>query len=181
MFSFAKNKSISVQVALTSQNFSDLLHLPLSQEALAQFQELTHGLEQMVLSEDINKWSYVWGSTSFSSTRIYKELVDHPVVDQAFRWLWRCPCQPKHKVFLWLLLKDRLSTRNILRRRHMNLESYNCVLCTDSMEETLEHLFLRCTFARQCWNLLGITVPQNYTFSVLFQSSKSGCSRIFSW
>lgn len=121
-------------------------------------------MEHMTLSEGRDKWSYIWGSTSFSSSRIYKELMDHPLVDQAYKWIWDCPCQPKHKVFFWLLLKDRLSTRNILRRRHMNLESYNCVLCNNSVEETLEHLFLHCNFARQCWSSLGIVVPQNSSF-----------------
>jgi hypothetical protein len=83
------------------------------------------------------------------------------VVNPAF---WKCPSQPKHKVFFWLLLKDRLSTRNILRRRNMVIENYNCVLCNYSVEETLEHLFLHCDFAKQCWNLLGIDIPTNSNF-----------------
>ena len=27
----------------------------------------------------------------------------------AFKWLWKSSCQNKHKVFFWLLLKDRLA------------------------------------------------------------------------
>jgi hypothetical protein len=49
--------------------------------------------------------------------------------------------QKRHKVFFWLLLKDRLSTRNILRRRNQALPSYECVLYNLHVEETLEHLF----------------------------------------
>jgi hypothetical protein len=31
-----------------------------------------------------------------------------------FRWLWKTCCQNKRKIFFWLLLKDRLSTRQLL-------------------------------------------------------------------
>jgi hypothetical protein len=53
------------------------------------------------------------------------------------------------KVFRWLLLKDRLSTRNIPRRKHMNLDSYNYELRALGVEESTEHLFLHCPFAQQ--------------------------------
>jgi hypothetical protein len=53
-------------------------------------------------------------------------------------------------VFFWLLLKDRLSTRYILRRRNQVIPWYECVLCNLHVEETLKHLFLHCNFARSC-------------------------------
>jgi hypothetical protein len=40
----------------------------------------------------------------------------------------------------------------------MALESYNCVLCQQSIEETNTHLFLNCQFAKICWSLIGITI-----------------------
>lgn len=103
----------------------------------------------------------IWGSDKFSSSRIYKELMDHPVVHQAFKWVWANPCQPKHKVFFWLLLKDRLSTRNILRRKHMVIDNYNCVICNDNVEETIKHLFIDCAFAKECCAVLGVNLLGN--------------------
>ena len=97
--------------------------------------------------------------------------MDHPVVHPVFNWIWASPCQPKHKVFFWLLLKDRLSTRNILRRKHMAIDSYNCVLCSHSIEETSEHLFLSCYFAKQC-SLLGIDTSDNSRFPEIASSFK---------
>jgi len=35
-----------------------------------------------------------------------------------------------------------------------SLESYNRVLCSSQVEETLEHLFFHCPFASSCWDLL---------------------------
>lgn len=48
--------------------------------------------------------------------------------------------------FSWLLLHDQINTRNMLHRRSMHLDNYNCVLCADSTEETLIHLFWNCPF-----------------------------------
>lgn len=64
-----------------------------------------------------------------------------------------------HKVFLWLLAEDMPSTMNVLKRKNMHLQSFDCVLCGDSCEETVEHLFLQCRFSRSCWNYIGVHVP----------------------
>jgi hypothetical protein len=45
--------------------------------------------------------------------------VGHRNVSQVYKWLCKCFCQHKHKVFFWLLLKDMLSTRNVLRRKNL--------------------------------------------------------------
>jgi len=87
---------------------------------------------------------------------MYKKLIGHHPNDPAFNWIWKSFCQPKHKVFTWLLLKDRLSTRNILRRKNLHLESYNCELCNQGVEESSEHLFIHCPFAQQCWGLFNL-------------------------
>jgi hypothetical protein len=41
----------------------------------------------------------------------------------------------------------------------MHLDSYNCELCILQREETLGHLFFKCSFARNCWQLIGVVVP----------------------
>jgi hypothetical protein len=69
---------------------------------------------------------------------------------------------PKIKFFAWLLLNDRLNTRNILRRRKKFLEEgYNCVLCQDGVEETIEHLFFDCPSTVSRWYDLGIIWDEN--------------------
>jgi len=46
----------------------------------------------------------------------------------------------------------------------MFLESYNCVLCQEGVEESRDHRFLICTFARECWSLLGLNLPLQCSF-----------------
>jgi hypothetical protein len=135
-------------------------------------------MQETQLNENKDIWKFIWGSR-FKSSKAYKELMGHSQVHEAYKWLWGCFCQPKHKVFFWLLIKDRLSTRNILKRKSMALDSYNCVLCTENVEETIEHLFLHCSFATQCWSLLNLDIPSNSTFPDIVIHFKSSLQSQF--
>lgn len=113
------------------------------------------------LSEDNDRWVYSWGSNIIASAKVCRILVGHENVHVIYKWLWKSQCQAKHKVFFWLFIKDRLSTRNLLRRRNMHLDSYNCALCNMLVEESVYHLFLDRSFARMCWDILNIDIPLN--------------------
>jgi hypothetical protein len=93
---------------------------------------------------------------SFSSSKAYKLLRGTLESSPLFNWLWSSSNLGKHKFFFWLLLRDRLNTRNILRSKNRILEDYSCVLCSSGSEETLEHLFFTCPFSQDCWDTLHI-------------------------
>jgi hypothetical protein len=96
----------------------------------------------------------------------------HPV----YGWLWRSlrsACQNKRKFFFWLLLKDRLSTRKLLRQKNMFLQDYNCVLCRLRIEESPIHLFLSLPVAIQCWNLLHLVIGNLIDPFAILMSFKS--------
>ena len=57
-------------------------------------------------------------------------------------------------IFFWLLLLDRLNTRNLLGRKRFELPSYSCVTINCPEEETLVHLFLSCPFVEACWDYI---------------------------
>jgi len=76
------------------------------------------------------------------------------------------------RFFFWLLLKDRLSTRDLLRRKGMLLQSHNCVLCNHHSDETLEHLFLLCPMAVQFWTSIGLLIPAFTNHNDVFISFK---------
>lgn len=181
LHSFAKAKHISVQSYISTEDRSELFHLPLSVQAYDQFQQLESFLEEFSLQDGNDVWNYIWGSSNFTSSKAYQHLIGSVPVHQAYRWLWNSSCQPKRKLFFWLLLKDMLNTRELLRRKTMDLECYICVLCPMSTEESLLHLFLHCPFAMSCWNLLGLA---NIIQADLFQTLsafKQQIHRPFSW
>ena len=63
----------------------------------------------------------------------------------------------KHRVFAWLMLVDRINTRDMLRRRKFNIGTvFTCLLCDSGCDETRNHLFFECAFGTSCWDRLGI-------------------------
>jgi hypothetical protein len=115
-------------------------------------------LENIELTSRPDTWAYIWGNSNFSSAKAYKKLIGHRQVHPAFHWIWRSKCQMKHKIFFWLLLMDRIPTKDILRRRNMHLDSYTCEMCILQRPETCAHLILRCNFAKACWASIGVSV-----------------------
>jgi len=169
LFSFAKKPHITVRGAIDAFGPSALFHLPLSDAAYLQLTDLAGKLNSLQINSEADIWAYIWGSPFFSSAKAYIHLTGHRLVHAAFIWLWKSACQNKHKVFFWLLLKDRLSTRELPRRRNMELPDYNCVHCNTPTEETLEHLFLHCPFAHNCWASINLFVGNSNPFVTLEQ------------
>jgi hypothetical protein len=87
-------------------------------------------------------------------------LAGHMPTHSFFTKVWASKRQLKHKIFSWLLLHDKLNTRDRLGIRHMALDSYNCENCIWQHRETSYHLFLRCNFALRCWASIGIQAPR---------------------
>jgi len=158
LFSFAKNKQLTLVIGRTQNPLHSLFYLPLSQQAHSQMLHLEEILSQEHFSQEKDKWTYIWNSGKFLVKKTYKHLNGHQSIHPVYKWLWASSCQAKHKVFFWLLLKDRLSTRDLLQRKNMHLQSANCVLCNSAVQETLVHLFLECPFAIQCWGSVQVQI-----------------------
>jgi hypothetical protein len=112
-------------------NIHDLFQLPLSDTAYQQFLLLNSKMDNLTLSEDNDVWHYIWGNGIFSVKGAYEAISGHSSTHHVFKLLWVTKCQSKHKVFFWLLLHDKLNTRERLRRRNMELDSYvyeKCIL-----------------------------------------------------
>lgn len=158
LFSFARSKTTILAEAKSRDSILSLFHLPLSQQAFDQLNQLRSDLQQINLNEEADHWSCIWNTGKFSVPKAYKHLKGHRTIHHSYNWIWKCSCQYKHKVFAWLILKDRISTRELLRRKNMELQDYNCVLCSLSTEESLFHLLADCPFATACWNSIGLQV-----------------------
>ena len=101
-----------------------------------------------------DNWHCLGQGSKYSSMKMYKNISEKTEVHSIFSQLWKTACRLRHKIFFWLLLHDRISTRNMLQHRSMYLESYNCALCGDGTEETSLHRFWDCPYAWTCWNIL---------------------------
>jgi hypothetical protein len=128
LYSFAVNTKITIKAAAEAKIFQDLFQTPLSVEAFEEYCKLEIIMQTLQLSEENDRWEYIWGNGSFSSAKAYKHLIGSYQTHLAYKWIWKSKCQMKHKVFFWLLLRDILNTSGLLRRKHMYLDSYVCEL-----------------------------------------------------
>jgi hypothetical protein len=107
-------------------------------------------MQQIHMQEEVDRWDGVWDSGSYSAQKVYKIISSSPHVPRTFIQLWHSKCQPKQKLFFWLVLQDRLNTKAMLKRRGMELDSYTCENCILQKEETWSHLLIKCGFSRRC-------------------------------
>lgn len=155
LFSFTRKKNCSLRFFLDN-DLNRVFFLPLSVQASDQLTELQQTMDDRQWEyNQHDSWSYTWGS-KFSSKNAYKHLQGSLEATPLFRWIWKSGALGKHKFFAWLLIKDRLSTRNILKIKNMFLDDYSCVLCVNGPEETSLHLFLECPFSSACWHSIGV-------------------------
>jgi hypothetical protein len=83
----------------------------------------------------------------------------HTHVHFIYKSLWKTNVNQSIKFFTGYGLKQT-KHKNMLRRKNMTLEPYSCENCIWQKKETLYHLFLRCNFAKACWNSIGMTPPR---------------------
>jgi hypothetical protein len=72
LFSFAKNKNISVAQFFQNNQIENQFHLPLSTKAFQEYQELQSCLQQIqVTDQSRDSWHYIWGSSTYTSSTLY--------------------------------------------------------------------------------------------------------------
>ena len=119
LFSFVIDDKVSVRDVLHTLDMSELFHLPLSPEAMEEMITVQNGLLHMDTDDSLNdSWSWIPGKGKFSAKSYYATMHAHLPVDMPAKWIWESRSTMKIKVFAWLMLNDRLNTRDLLVRRH---------------------------------------------------------------
>ena len=137
LYSFARDKMISVNEFMVASEWLQNFHLPLSIEAHDEFIQLQLDLhDTTLLSEGNDAWICTLGKGVYKPSLAYKENFKHLETHAPSCWLWKSRCQSKHKFFAWLLLHDRINTKDMLLRRHWNVtDNHNCELCSAQQVE----------------------------------------------
>ncbi len=89
------------------------------------------------------KWRWTQ-SEVFLVKSMYLFLQDSGVIDERFAHLWKLNLPLKVKIFVWLVLRRRMLTADLLLKRGWNGNG-NCALCLGA-NETADHLFAGCAF-----------------------------------
>lgn len=86
--------------------------------------------------------------------------------------IWKSKCMMRHKVFAWLMLVDRLNTKDMLCRRHFDIgEDHSCMLCPTGALETSTHLFFECQFSLDCWQIVHMAWNTDREMQIMFDTA----------
>jgi hypothetical protein len=179
LHSYAKDPNLTAKQVYDSPTFADLFHLPLSVQAYEEFQIVAEVMRVSPLTVAQDVWQYKWG-TSFTATRYYQHLFSDITVIPVFQWIWKSSCIMKHKFFAWLLLNDRINTRDMLKRRNWKVtEDTHCVLCPGRQYEHRIHLFFECNFSQRVRNYLQIEWTSGQEVQMIFSEAKRSFGKPF--
>lgn len=153
--SFSLQCLISVKGIQEARDLASIFSLPLSEQAHNELRELQNLLIDSTYDEAvIDEWSIPGG---FSVTKFYKQRHEYLQVSAVFGKMWKSKCTMRTKFFFWLLLVDRLNTKDMLHRKNMlAARERNCIMCGTGGIEDVDHLFFSCPFAQQCWSHLHV-------------------------
>jgi hypothetical protein len=160
LVAYAKDPKASLWKLRNEGSLINCFNIPMSRAAyneLLLLQQFFDSLHVLDLCEK-DSWHFIWGQQIFTLSKYYQYQYKNLQPSRVVLSVWKSKCTPTVKFFFWLLLNDRLNTRNVLRRRRKFLEEgYSCVLCQDGIEETSDHLFFECYVVACRWFALGIS------------------------
>ncbi|GJY15051.1 reverse transcriptase domain-containing protein [Tanacetum coccineum] len=108
---------------------------------------------------------------AFSVNGVWDSIRPH---DNEVLWydlVWYPTCIPKHAVNLWLIMKRRLKTQDLLRVWEVGSAILSvCPLC-ETQPDSHEHLFFECSFSHQVWSSIkfkaGLSISNSSLHSIV--------------
>jgi hypothetical protein len=175
LFSFAIDQNISVRDFIGSEDRTQFFQQPMSPQAFEEFQEMELNLLNVHCDPMVSDvWSTIWKDGVYSSRLYYQYCFKDIVASKIYSAIWSSKVMLRIKVFAWLLVSDRLNTRDMIRRRHWNVTNnqFHCVLCPTHLTEDWMHLFFDCNFSIRIWCYLQIQWEPGDTFEEIFFAAK---------
>lgn len=77
--------------------------------------------------------------------------------------VWAIKVPPRVHMFLWLLINNKVLTRDNLAKRR-KIEDESCLFCSE--KETCQHLFFDCVVAKQCWHMFSVLLGSIVGFDI---------------
>lgn len=114
--------------------------------------ELKGICSNVILNEQEDKRSWLLTkSGKFSVRSLYLALKTDQVA-WPHRKLWQARIPLKFKVFIWLVFRNSVLTRDNLERRNWKGKDRSCSFCDHP--KTVEHLFCTCVVAKFVWGMV---------------------------
>jgi hypothetical protein len=94
------------------------------------------------------------GKKGFSVNSMYKKKMEDQVLIP-YKFLWKSKLPHKIKVFFWLVVRNKILTRDNLKKRSW-IGSTDCCFCGG--DESIDHLFFHCPIAKYMWRVIQVAL-----------------------
>ena len=119
LMSYAKDSLLSDQEALNTTELTDLFNLPLSAQAYDELMLLDDILQNHRSDLAKDCWNWKSGNMGKYTAKKFYTMVHAPIQSNPLlNWIWKSCCILKTKVFAWLVIMDRINTKDMILRRH---------------------------------------------------------------
>lgn len=142
LFNICMNPHISLTVVLDSHGRAVQFARTPTGVQKYEWEELLHVIHSFHSDSNIDEIS--WGlehQGQFSVKSLYQFVSFRGVLESSSLQIWKLPIPPKIRVFLWLLVKNRILTKNNLIKRGW-VGQLSCFFCPvpESVDHFLDHL-----------------------------------------
>jgi hypothetical protein len=88
LFSFAKNKTISVAQFLLNNSIKQQFQLPLSIQAFQEYQSMQQIIQQIQITDQArDSWHYIWRNSTYMSSKFYHLSYKNLQPPKTFVWI----------------------------------------------------------------------------------------------
>lgn len=108
---------------------------------------------------DVNKEDTLWWNLTkhgnFTVKSFYKALSLQNFVFP-YKKLWQIKVPLKVRIFIWLVIKNKILTKDNLYKKGWRKGDIKCQFCDNI--ETVQHLFFECPLAKFLWNIVSCSL-----------------------
>lgn len=99
IFRFVNDLSLSVKDVSSARYLEDLFHIPISQVAAVELQDLRTLLQSFELSDDMDIRIFCWGNSTYKAAILYKLAFLTMEAPVSFKLVWKSKVTPRIKFF----------------------------------------------------------------------------------
>jgi hypothetical protein len=162
LFDLSLNKEISVNGALRDSCNSLIFRRRLFGVGANLLENLKKDCEGYCFKDSKDKPSWILDKKGFSVKSLYRQFKQN-TIRKPYWFIWKAKIPQRIKVFLWLILEDKILSKENLKKRNWH-GNVNCDWC--GCLETTNHIFYNCQVATFTWKviqmaLMSLSLPKN--------------------
>jgi hypothetical protein len=153
LYNIVRKKSVTIADVFSTRPLNVSFRRNLVAANLQSWRHLVLRIANIHLNKhpDVFRWT-IRSDGKFSVSSMYQSLLDSDIIPHNSH-LWKIRVPLKIKVFLWLVYRESILTKDNLVKRNWHGNG-KCCFCND--HETVQHLFFDCALAKFIWRIIHL-------------------------